>query len=51
MDTSSPDDYMALEEQRAKILTSAVIVEREISFPDFKEMKFENRSIGDTMDD
>ncbi|KAB1200359.1 hypothetical protein CJ030_MR0G007572 [Morella rubra] len=41
---------MALEEQWAEILTQAVIVEREVSFPNFEKMMFESRSIGDIMD-
>ncbi|KAB1220003.1 hypothetical protein CJ030_MR3G018327 [Morella rubra] len=39
------------EKQGAKILTQAVIVEHEVSFSNFKEMNFEDRSIGVIMDD
>lgn len=42
---------MKLEEQRALILGRAVIVECEVLFPDFEEMRFEGQSIGDIVGD
>ncbi|KAB1221447.1 hypothetical protein CJ030_MR2G013171 [Morella rubra] len=47
----SPNSYMTLEEQLTEILMQAIIMEREVSFPDFEEIKFEDLSIGDIMDD
>ncbi|KAB1202531.1 hypothetical protein CJ030_MR8G004983 [Morella rubra] len=46
----SSDEYVRLEEQWAEILTRFVIVERDVAFPDFEEMKFEERSIRIVMD-